>query len=273
MKKLIYLLLLLLLFPVLSLAQENQAPPSPKLVDEFGDIYYSDIMARLDYAISEWQNIGTTSRIYIVVYRTRYEPPGKTIRTHKWIQRDLTVRRGIDKERIILIDAGESNCTLNQIWLVPGGTTPKIKEPYQTVIEDKKSVRKFDEYFYALENEDYYYTANSLEEFVASVNKQKGATAYVIVYSQYYVNEWEDTDNKGRKINERVVYRDPANTAVKMQSEIRRQLINKYKLSPAKFRIVDGGYRKSRAIELWIVPRGEHLPVSTPNAFPKQKQK
>ena len=45
-------------------------------------------------------------------------------------------------------------------------------------------------------------------------------------------------------------------------------LMRVYGLPAARIKLIDGGYRKSREVEYWIVPAGESFPVPNPNALP-----
>ena len=67
------------------------------------------------------------------------------------------------------------------------------------------------------------------------------------------------------------------NFAIQVQSEKgtkgfilleKRHLIDTYGVPVSRIRTIDGGYRKRRSVELWIVPAGEPLPIPTPNSFP-----
>jgi len=40
-----------------------------------------------------------------------------------------------------------------------------------------------------------------------------------------------------------------------------------------RIKTINGGYREWQAIELWLVPKGEKPPKSTPETFPGKKRK
>jgi hypothetical protein len=50
-------------------------------------------------------------------------------------------------------------------------------------------------------------------------------------------------------------------------------LIGVFGILPSRIHLIDGGYRKWRGVELWIVPPGEHPPIPTPNSFPTGRRR
>jgi hypothetical protein len=89
------------------------------------------------------------------------------------------------------------------------------------------------------------------------LQKYANSQAYILAYPQYY---------------RRSGHLDPPNTALKMLRAVKSRLVNKYRIAPTRIKVVNGGYRKLRQVELWIVPRGEHAPIPTPNAFPERRR-
>lgn len=279
MLKNLLLLTLIILFSINFVGgQENNNKKSAQLIDEFADYNISSAKARLDNVVVSFQNFAANSRIYIMAYRTRYEPEGKNIRSLRWMKNYLVIARGIEANKVVTVDGGVTNCSLIQYWIVPEGETPEVKSVYKTFFDDPKAPRKFDEYYPALssDSEGEYYEYgynNSLAEFAAALKKEPQLNAYVIVYPEYRIEKWEDTDDKGRKITYRNVYKDKASAAAEIQKTIRSALIKGYKYPAGKVKVVFGGYRKVRTAELWILPRGEHPPVATPDSFPNFRKK
>lgn len=262
-KQFLFAAFIALLFSLTLFAQNQNEKPVALLVDEFDNYeQVSSVIARLENLAVQVQN-QPDSRAYIVVYRHRAELPGKTERALEWAKLYLMANRGLEAERIVLVNGGVVSCPATQLWLVPNGATPKIKENlYRQVFEDTEAARKFDEYYFSfgkiyIDIDTAYgrIYVDSLNAFTSEVKKEKDATAYVIVYPEY----------EGRYIGKG----DPPHTAMRMSRKIRGDLINKYKLAASKIRIVNGGYRRLRQVELWILPGGAHPPVATPNAFPK----
>jgi hypothetical protein len=143
---------------------------------------------------------------------------------------------------------------------VPIGATPKPRDDvYSGQLIDTTSAWKFDEYYYPLPRDvsESGFDDNSLEAFVDALQKEPRSLAYILAYPQYY---------------RRGGYLDPPNTALKMLKAVKADLVNKYRVAPPRIKVVNGGYRKQRQVELWIVPRGEHAPIPTPNTFPKKRR-
>src|SRR5215510_4865436 len=93
--------------------------------DEFGDILSSDLKARLDNYAIELQN-QATSKGFLVVYRSRRDLPGLNLQLALRMKDYLTASRGLDKSRIVTVDAGVAACLSQQLWIVPPGTAPEV---------------------------------------------------------------------------------------------------------------------------------------------------
>jgi len=164
----------------------------------------------------------------------------------------------------VTVNGGVASSLVQELWIVPIGATPKPRDDvYTGQLIDTTSAWKFDEYYYFLPHEadNYFeggeYETGSLEAFAEILQKYPDSQAYILAYSQ--------SDRRGRHI-------DPPNTVQKMLKDVKTELVGKYKIAPLRIKLVNGGYRKLRQIELWLVPRGEHPPIATPNAFPKRRR-
>lgn len=259
-RRIISSLIACLFLASLSFAQEISKPTDATMIDEFGEIQLSDLKARLDNGIINLQ-ANPNTKLFVVLYRTKYEPPGKIFRYFKIIKNYTENVRGVEPDKVIMINGEEGNCSVTQLWIVPNGKTPKIEKFYRNSFEDKESVRKFDEFYYP-DNDLYYEYWDedaSFKEFSDNIKLEKGATAYVILYSGY-----ENYNKTGK-------YRDTGQKVLKIQNHIRQKLISKYALLPNRVKVINGGFRETRQVELWIVPRGKHPPIATPNVFPRVK--
>lgn len=241
-------------------AQAQSSAQGARKVDEFGDILLTDIKARLDnFAIQLQQEAG--ARGFIIIYRTRHDLPGLNSRLAGRMKNYLVNLRGITADRVVVVDGGVASSLVQELWIVPIGATPKPRDDvYTGQLTDTTSAWKFDEYYYPLpqgiddENE---YMGNSLEAFAEALRKYPNSQAYILAYPQYY---------------RRGGYIDRSNTALRMLRAVRANLVNKYHIASSRIKVMNGGYRKLRQVELWIVPRGEHPPIATPNAFPKKRR-
>lgn len=242
-----------LALPLDSLAQGQANLQGARKFDEFGDILYSDLIARLDgFAIQIQSEPGT--RGFVIVYRSHRDLPGLSNRLGSRVKGYLINSRGLPAERVVIVDGGEASCLTYELWVVPVGAAPKPREDaYSRHFIDTESAWKFDEY--SMEDEEYP-SGDSLEAFTEVLRQRPGSQAYILGYAQY--------DAKRRL--------DPPNSALKMLKAVKAVLVSKYHVAPSRIKVVNGGYRKWRQVELWVVPRGEHAPIPTPNSFPKKRR-
>ena len=273
-------LFLTLLFTVTAAAAFGQDPkPSAQKFDEFGDIEYSDLMARLDNFAIQLQN-QPAAKGFILVYRTRRDLPGLSNAIALRSLSYLVHSRGLARDRLVTVDGGEADCQTQELWIVPVGTAPAPRpDAYPRYFPDLDSARKIDEYgfdpldlgkgsatwFGADERGDY------LETFATQLKKEPKTLACIIVYAQFNPRPGL-VDYNGNYEPVRDVRIDREGTTRQRLNTERTRLIKIYGIAPSRIKLVDGGYRKRRTVELWIVPRGEHLPIPTPNSFPSRKR-
>jgi len=242
--------------------------------DEFGDVQYSDLIARLDNFAITLQNEPNTKG-FIVIYRSHRDLPGLSNRMAIRSRDYLVNSRGISAERIATVDGGDADSLSQELWIVPPGTTPTPRgDAYSRNFPDLDSARKFDEYGYdPAESQgrrrgksELSARADHLESFAVALRGQKNAQAYIIAYAHFTKRRqlvWYE--NHDVRYEPRL---DRAGTARKRLLLEKRFLSDVFGITPSRIRLIDGGYRKWRAVELWIVPRGEHAPIPTPNSFP-----
>lgn len=266
----IALLSLLFLFQMVQpvrLASAQTENSAARKLDEFGDIQISDLKARLDYFASELQK-KPDYKGFFLVYRSRRDLPGLSYRYAHRMKGYLLTSRGLEKERVVAVDGGESNCLTQELWIVPPGTTPTPRtDAYQRNFVDSDSVRKFDELTWGDDSAPGV-SMGELEAYLTSLQAEPRARAYLIADTGYYIQRGSfKEDGKLRRHSD--TYQDPPGTANKVLTQARRLLTKTFHFSPSRIRLMDGGYRKRGALELWIVPRGEHPPIPTPNSFPR----
>lgn len=261
-------------------AQDKQ-PPAARKFDEFGDIYMTDIKARLDNFGIVLQGEPET-RGFIIVYRSRRDLAGLSNRLAQRMKSYLIYNRGIAKNRLVTVDGGVAGCLTQELWIVPPGAAPTPrKDAYLRSLPDTDAARKFDEFYYYLPRDiaeeydsfDVGGSPDSLESFAAALRSEPRARAYVIAYGRFSSGmSWMEYDKKGHvKRAGRRVFLDPPGTARKVAAAVKDNLSRTFGIAPSRIIIVDGGHRTQRLVELWIVPRGVHAPVATPNAFPRRR--
>jgi hypothetical protein len=255
-------------------AQSNIA----RKFDEFGDIEVSDLIARLDNFAIQLQN-ESTAKGFVMVYRTRRDLPGFSNAIALRSKDYLINRRGIGRDRIVTVDGGEADCHVQELWIVPIGTAPTPRaDAYQRYFPDVDSARKIDEYGFEIPGRrlreisraGYEQDAEYLETFVKFLREQRGSTGCIIAYAQY--NPRPGLVDYGNYEPIRDVRLDPRGTARARLNIEKRRLIKVYGIRASRLRLIDGGYRKRRSVELWVVPRGEHPPIPTPNSFPPRRK-
>jgi hypothetical protein len=267
------LCLFLLALSAASAQTNNQA----RKFDEFGDIQYSDLIARLDNFAIQLQN-EPSSKGFILVYRTRRDLPGLSNRLALWSKDYMINSRGLPKDRVVTVDAGAAGSLAQELWIVPPGAAPTPRpDAYQRNIVDTDSARKFDEYGF-LPREQYGDPARRfsldsdgehLEAFVTELRKER-SSAYIIAYAQYNPRPML-VDYAGNYEPKMDVRLDRPGTARRRLSIEKWYLMKSYGFPASRIKLIDGGYRKRRGVELWIVPRGEHAPIPTPNSFPPKR--
>ncbi|HEY3026147.1 MAG TPA: hypothetical protein VGJ55_08365 [Pyrinomonadaceae bacterium] len=243
-------------------------------VDEFGDILYSDLIARLDNFAVMLQ-AEPNSRGFLIVYGTRRDLPGLSSSLALRMKDYLVNQRGISKDHLFTLDGGILNCLTQELWIVPVGSAPTPRSEAGLRYPQLDSAWKFDEYDFLppelykrfgvsrTEDSDPEY----LEAYANEVKKKRGFRACLIVYAQYNPDPGL-VDYAGNYEPGREVRMDQPGTALKKLEFEKRILMRVYGLPTSRIRTIDGGYRKHRAVELWIVPAGEPLPIPTPNSFP-----
>jgi hypothetical protein len=267
--------LALLLFNPISAQTSNDGA---RKFDEFGDAQLSDIAARLDNFANALQN-EPQMKGFLIVYRSRRDLPGLSSSLVAWLKNYLVYNRGFSLERIIAVDGGVAARGVSQeLWLVPPGATPTPRsDAYTTTFEDTNSPRKFYEAIYyatSFSPESYSFDiSNSFEGFSEALRREPRSWAYLIAYTGYRIEKWEEYNDEGRVIKHgRRKLIEPIRVARKQLARDKAILVNEYRIPASRIKVIYGGYREAPIMELWIVPRGQHAPIPTPNRFPKRKR-
>lgn len=245
--------------------------PQPHKFDEFnGDAGSEYLKAALDNFALALQN-QPDAQGHIIVYRSRREPQGISYRYVHRARNYLLKSRGIDPNRIVAVDGGASDCFSYELWIVPAGaSSPKRRYTYETR-EDSSTARLFD-LLDTFVNDDVEVPPNTkgndleLKAFAAELKVNSKSRGYIIAYPQYC----RDCQYDGYKA---IVLRDNAGTIQNILRAKRNYLVQDQRIDPSRIVTVNGGYRKDREIELWIVPSKGYAPIPTPNQFPNIRRK
>jgi hypothetical protein len=139
---LIFLSLSLMIVSGQSILAQAKGEPARKF-DEFGDIQYSDLIARLDNFAIALQGEPNTKG-FIVAYRSRRDLPGLSNRTALRSRDYLINSRGVSQERLVTVDGGDAACFTQELWVASPGTTPTPRgDAYSRNFPDFDSARKF----------------------------------------------------------------------------------------------------------------------------------
>jgi hypothetical protein len=255
----------------------QQGESSARKFDEFDDVLPTDMAARLDNYAIQLQNEPNTLG-FMIVYRSHRDLPGLGGRRVNWMRSYLISSRGVTAERIVAIDGGTASCLSHELWIVPRGATPKPRaDAYSRGFEDAEIARKYDEFHYTIPEDELVSFStefeNGLEGFADALRKQPRVLAYLIAYEGYRMDILEQEDERGRRRSWRRASIDPKGTALKELRGKKAELEKKYGISPSRVKLVNGGYRQWREVELWIVPRGARPPIPTPNVYPPRRKK
>jgi hypothetical protein len=245
-RKLLLVLCLALLANSLTLAQTSNA--IARKFDEFGDIEASDLIARLDN-LAVALSYEPSSKAFLIVYRAKRDLPGLSNRYVHRMRAYLT-EHGLPAERIVVVDGGVASTLWQELWIVPPSSAPKPREDaYDNSY--KPSVYKFDEHYYQIGKDSdelgYWPTAPAnligyLESFGETLMKDRKLVGYLVAF--------RDRARDNRRVTQRMLRTE------------RNFLIKEFRIEPWRLKTVDGGYRPSRTMELWIAQPG-YRPIIT----------
>ena len=95
--------------------------PTAEKFDEFGDVLWSDLIARLDnYALQLMNQPNTMG--FVVVYRTRRDLPGLSHALAMRSKEYLAMTRGLPRDRVSTVDGGIAEHLTQELWIVPPGS-------------------------------------------------------------------------------------------------------------------------------------------------------
>lgn len=269
--------------------------------DEFGRLVECAFSARLDHFAILLQNKPEAAG-YIIAYRSADILPSQ-IESKSYLRRAqhyLVNNRGIDANRIKVIDGGFRKEEATEIWLVPpGGAVPEASDTVpvpvipkgKTYLYDKGSFGDVSEFALpvaedfieepAEENTDSEETADSEETEQEVVEEETVPEELAEETSELTEEEletlkfgWLDErianlvkkEKKSRGVI--IFYADEIEYDInKIRAHIeegRTRLIKNSGLSAEHIEIVFGGYRASPEIELWFVPPAGEVPIATP---------
>lgn len=245
----------------ISAAFAQTSEPRARMLDEFGDIQASDLIARLDNLAIQLQN-EPTARGFLIVYRERRDLPGLSNRYAHRMRDYLVETRGVSSERVVTVDGGIAGCLTQELWIVSPGGAPKPR-PDAYFDTYQPSAYKFDEHPYSSPNGpdgiSYWREPPDellayLEAFALELRKNPKSQGYLIAY--------------------RSVDRDRPAVAQAMLRTERNFLLKEFGIKPTQVKTVDGGTREWRTMELWIAQSRGAVPIITSYRYsPRRKRR
>jgi len=229
-------------------------------LDEFGDIQASDLIARLDNLAVQLQNEPTT-RGFLIVYRERRDMPGLSNRYAHRMKNYLVETRGVASERVLTVDGGIAGCLTQELWIVSPGGAPKPR-PDAYFDGYQPSAYKFDEHHYSSPDgpdgivywqEPPDELLGYLEAFAVELRKNPKSHGYLVAY--------------------RSAARDRAAVTQTMLRTERNFLLKKLGVKASQIKMIDGGTREWRTMELWIARSEKDVPIITSYRYSPRRRR
>jgi hypothetical protein len=235
----------------LCFAQTNLSQTYPLKFDEYDDLRTDDEAAHLDLFADKLLK-QPKLRGYIVAYsEPRMEQRGSYLRRIYGVGRYLTEARGIEANRIVVVDGGYKEKFTTELWLIPEGANPPTPVHSTSQPTFNTSVAyKFDVECLNCDSAVNLYRdgldAEGLKFYAEALRKNPGSRAVIIV-------------RPNRDIGVRYALRE----ARRAKSLLVKNLgidVNRV--------IIRTGRNRNDGIavaELWIVPHGAKQPMATSN--------
>ena len=134
-------LLIIIFCAIVANAHGGTAPAEARKVDEFGDVCCEDEMARLDSFANELQSnpdatgyivfYGGKRHQYPTCHRSKLALPrrGEAEARVARLKPYLNGNRGIDSNRIVVVNGGYRAQWTAELWIVPKGANPPVPTP------------------------------------------------------------------------------------------------------------------------------------------------
>lgn len=248
----------------------RQAPPAPdprppqprggaRKIDEFGEIYTSDWLARADNLAIELQSV-PGARGLIVVYAVPNKFPGWPRRRANWAKGYMVKARGLDEGRIEVVDGGYRDSVMFQLWVVePGAESPVVPFDLAAELAREKTPFLFDQLFTPAparvdaygDYAEYLDEKGFYEPFVHALRSDPASRGLIIAYATRRDRPGADRRHAMRR---------------------KKALMTTHTIGADRIVAVGGGLRKQKTLEFWIVPPGSPLPKPTPTVRPARRR-
>lgn len=212
---------------------------------------------------------------YIIIYNGLKDPPGLPYRHSLGVKNYLVKTKNVSPDRVDILIGRDCEIFSVDVWLVPKGA--KIPIPsctFETTLQNIGVPGKFDEYLFDYEHPDgglYDNPYLRLDSFANALLKDTNAVGYIIGYAH------RREGSEGRFVGAKFVERkyeiwDKVGTGKRIANREKNVLTKNAKIVSPRIITIDGGYRESRMIELWVVRSGEPRPQVTPTLYRTRKK-
>jgi len=255
-----------------------------RLLTSYGHAWPSDeLEASLDF-LAQTLAENVASYAYIIVYRGYHNPPGffhscnppGLFRRHSLgVMSYLSRIKHVPRERILMVDGGMQPQFHADVWVMADGEKPPNASP-DTTPQIQETPGLYDEYICNSESDlAISFNSGRLDGFAKALRSDPSATGYIIGYAQCL--DIAETVRVSKYGTEEYVSReykqfDPAGTGKRIGRSEQRRLLKFYGIPRSRVAVLDGGYRNSQMVELWIMPTGAEAPKATPTADPKKRK-
>ncbi|MDQ3820526.1 MAG: hypothetical protein M3362_22980, partial [Acidobacteriota bacterium] len=212
--------------------QEKVVDLSPRKVDDFEYLDTDSEGARLDaFAIELGKE--PQSRGYIISYNQRDIPPGRFLRRIYGDKHYLVNYRGIEPNRLVVVNGGYREKFRTELWLVPNGASPPKPTPTIFDVPDKIPL-KFDG--------DCLLCAPAVDIDVGIFSEGL----------EYYGEALQAKPSSRARI---IIFANRRREGTKLLALARNTLIRKFQVEPSRITIVRSRrFDPDGIVEFWIVP-------------------
>lgn len=235
--------------------------PTARMIDEFGGVPFSDMLARIDNFAIELQHAPGASGVIAIYPEMSDRLPGWYTRRAYWAKGYLTKGRGLGEGRVSVVNGGFRDKVTYELWLVPAGAEQPVKPlDWAEALSREKNPVLFDRNVYenrprppeAEDYEDYTDPKDRHEPFVSALRADPAARGFIIAYA---------------------VRRDARGRDRRLAAREKLSLMKLHAIGADRITAVGGGLRKNRTVEYWIIPPGSPLPKPTPDASPSRRRR
>lgn len=212
---------------------------------------------------------------YAIVYTgaQTHSSPGLFRRHSLGLKNYLINAKQVSGERLVVIDGGRRERFQTDVWVVPKNGIPPQPAPDPILkSHDAKPSGPYDEYSYNPDSDmaEYLDSSVRLDGFAKALLSEPSTVGYIIGYGECLdITEYEriPESEEDQYVSRSFQRCDRPGAGRKIASAEQRSLSKLFGIASSKVAVIDGGYRNSQRIELWVVPIGEEALNPTPTAY------